>query len=87
MKIRIYDYDDNVVKIEIPDKPIKRIDVIVLSDDGTGTIRFKDGTRLDFDASVEPVLKGDSILPSGYTELEYIESSGTQHVDTGGGAE
>lgn len=22
-------------------------------------------------------------LPSGYTELEYIESSGTQYVDTG----
>ena len=83
MKIRIYDYDDNAVKIETPDKPIKRIDVIVLSDDGTGTIRFKDGTRFDFDASVEPVLKGDSRLPSGYTELEYIESSGTQYVDTG----
>ena len=42
MTIRIYDFDDNAVKIEIPDKPIKRI-----------------------------------------TELEYIESSGTQHVDTG----
>lgn len=51
MKIRIYDYDDNAVKIETPDKPIKRIDVIVLSDDGTGTIRFEDGTRFDFDAS------------------------------------
>lgn len=56
MTIRIYDFDDNAVKIEIPDKPIKRI--------------------------VEPVLKGDSRLPSGYTELEYIESSGTQYVDT-----
>lgn len=42
MTIRIYDFDDNAVKIEIPDKPIKRI-----------------------------------------TELEYIESSGTQYVDTG----
>ena len=83
MKIRIYDYANNAVNIETPDKPIKRIDVIVLSDDGTGTIRFKDGTRFDFDASVEPVLKGDSRLPSGYTELEYIESSGTQYVDTG----
>ena len=41
----------------------------------------------DFDdnavKAVEPVLKGDSRLPSGYTELEYIESSGTQYVDTG----
>lgn len=42
MTIRIYDFDDNAVKIEIPDKPIKRI-----------------------------------------TELEYIEPSGTQYVDTG----
>ena len=28
-------------------------------------------------------LKGASVLPSGYTELEYIQSSGTQYVDTG----
>lgn len=66
MTIRIYDFDDNAVKIENPDKPIKRIDVIVLSGD-----------------EVKPVLKGGSRLPSGYTELEYIESSGTQYVDTG----
>ena len=51
MAIRIYDYDDNAVKIEIPDKPIKSINVIVLSGDETGTIRFEDGTRFDFDAS------------------------------------
>ena len=41
----------------------------------------------DFDdnavKAVEPVLKGDSRLPSGYTELEYIESSRMQYVDTG----
>ena len=66
MTIRIYDFDDNVVKIEIPDKPIKSIDAIVLSGDETGTIRF------DFDASDDRD-----------TELEYIESSGTQYVDTG----
>ena len=36
-----------------------------------------------YPAAVEPVLKGDSRLPSGYTELEYIQSSGTQYVDTG----
>ena len=66
MTIRIYDFDDNAVKNEIPDKPIKRIDVIVLSGD-----------------EVEPVPKGDSRLPSGYTELEYIESSGAQYMDTG----
>ena len=66
MTIRIYDFDDNAVKIENPDKPIKRIDVIVLSGDETGTTRF------DFDASDDRD-----------TELEYIESSGTQYVDTG----
>ena len=28
-------------------------------------------------------MKGASVLPSGYTELEYIESTGTQYIDTG----
>ena len=28
-------------------------------------------------------MKGASVLPSGYTQLEYIQSSGTQYVDTG----
>ena len=72
MTIRIYDFDDNAVKIENPDKPIKRIDVIVLSGDETGTIRIEDGTRFDFNAPDDRD-----------TELEYIESSGTQYVDTG----
>lgn len=72
MTIRIYDFDDNAVKNEIPDKPIKRIDVIVLSGDETGTIRFEDGTRFDFDAS-----------DNRNTQLEYIEPSGTQYVNTG----
>ena len=65
MTIRIYDFDDNAVKIENPDKLIKRIDVIVLSGDETGTIRFEDDTPDNRD-----------------TKLEYIESSGTQYVDT-----
>lgn len=33
--------------------------------------------------AVEPVLKGGSRLPSGYTQVEYIESTGTQYIDTG----
>ena len=44
MKIRIYDYDDNAVNIEIPDKPIECIDVTVLSGDtlrGRHTARFR----------------------------------------------
>ena len=36
-----------------------------------------------YTAAVEPVLKGDSRLPSGYTEVEYIQSSGTQYLHTG----
>lgn len=35
-----------------------------------------------YPAAVEPVLKGSSRLPSGYTQLEYIQSSGTQYIDT-----
>ena len=56
----------------ILDKPTKRIDVIVLSGDETGTIQFEDGTRFDFNAP-----------DNRDTKLEYIESSGTQYVDTG----
>lgn len=36
-----------------------------------------------YPTAVEPVLKGGSRLPSGYTQLEYIQSSGTQYIDTG----
>ena len=36
-----------------------------------------------YPAAVEPVLKGSSRLPSGYTQLEYIQSSGTQWIKTG----
>ena len=32
---------------------------------------------------IAPVLKGLSRLPGGYTELEYIQSSGTQCINTG----
>lgn len=36
-----------------------------------------------YPVAVTPVLKGGSRLPSGYTEVEYIESTGTQYIDTG----
>lgn len=51
---------------------IKRALEVIRSGDETGTIWFEDGTRFDFDASDDRD-----------TELEYIESSGTQYVDTG----
>jgi len=33
--------------------------------------------------SINYILKGGSILPSTYTQLEYIESTGEQYIDTG----
>ena len=40
-------------------------------------------TAAGYPVEVTPVLKGGSRLPRGYTQLEYIESSGTQYIDTG----
>lgn len=36
-----------------------------------------------YPVEISPILKGDSRVPTGYTEVEYIESSGTQYIDTG----
>ena len=51
MKFKIYDYDNKATIVEIPDKPIDYIHVIVLSGDETGVIYFKDDTTQSFDAS------------------------------------
>lgn len=52
MTIKIYDYDNKVSEISIPDdKQIAEIMVHILSGDETGVIRFTDGSRLLFDAS------------------------------------
>ena len=51
MKFKIYDYDNEATIVEIPDKPIDYIHVIVLSGDETGIVYFKDGTMQSFDAS------------------------------------
>lgn len=40
-------------------------------------------TSAGYPVEVTPVLKGNSRVPSGYTQLEYIESTGTQYIDTG----
>lgn len=40
-------------------------------------------TSAGYPVEVTPVLKRDSRLPSGYTEVEWIQSSGTQYIDTG----
>ena len=51
MKFKIYDFENKVTIVEIPDKPIDRIEVTILSGDETGIIYFKDGTTQSFDAS------------------------------------
>ena len=40
-------------------------------------------TSAGYPVKVTPVLKGSSRLPAGYTEVEWIQSSGTQYIDTG----
>ena len=51
MKITIYDYNNKQKILNIPDKAIKEIQVDVQSGDETGTIIFKDGEKINFDAS------------------------------------
>lgn len=40
-------------------------------------------TSAGYPVAVTPVLKGSSRVPAGYTEVEWIQSSGTQYIDTG----
>lgn len=40
-------------------------------------------TSAGYPVSVTPVLKGRSRVPAGYTEVEWIQSSGTQYIDSG----
>lgn len=40
-------------------------------------------TAAGYPVEVTPVLKGSSRVPSGYTEVEWIQSSGGQYIDTG----
>ena len=40
-------------------------------------------TSAGYPVGVTPVLKGSSRVPVGYTEVEWIQSSGTQYIDTG----
>ena len=47
----IYDYSDNAVKIEVSDKKIACINVLVLSGDEVISVVFEDGTMENFDAS------------------------------------
>lgn len=54
IKFDIYDFDNQVTTITIPNSEvddIKRIDITVLSGDETVDIVLKDGSIFDFDAS------------------------------------
>ena len=52
MKMKIYDYDDKVKEVEIPnDKHIEAIYVTIWSGDETGFMMFAEGGYIDFDAS------------------------------------
>lgn len=52
MKMKIYDYDDKVKDVEIPDdKHIKYIVVNIVSGDETGYVTFDEDEFVDFDAS------------------------------------
>lgn len=52
MKVKIYDYDDKVKEVAIPDdKRIESINIRICSGDETGFINFADDTSIIFDAS------------------------------------
>lgn len=60
--------------------------------DVVGTANEAKEIAVGMSAQIEDILKrlaaleaggGGSVLPSGYTLLEYIQSSGTQYIDTG----
>lgn len=51
MRFKIYDYDNVATDIDVGDKPIDYIHVVILSGDETGVVYFKDGTTQSFDAS------------------------------------
>ena len=40
-------------------------------------------TSAGYPVEVTPVMKGRSRVPSGFTEVEWIQSSGTQYIDSG----
>lgn len=54
MTVKVYDYDNKSVEIEIPAKDVSEIEAIfvtVLSGDETGFIVLKNGKEIEFDAS------------------------------------
>lgn len=59
MRMKIYDYENRPVEVDLPDKEIKAIIVQVLTGDETGCVLFEDDSELAFDASTERVTDYD----------------------------
>lgn len=57
--MKIYDYANRPVKVNLPDKEIKVIIVQVLTGDETGCVLFEDGSRIQFDASTTRITDYD----------------------------
>ena len=55
MRMKICDYINRPVEVELPDKEIKAILVQILTGDEIGYVLFEDGSQLSFDASMERV--------------------------------
>lgn len=55
MRMKIYDYINRPVEVELPDKEIKAILVQILTGDEIGYVLFEDGSQFSFDASMERV--------------------------------
>ena len=50
MQLSIYNRYNKLVNIDLPDKPIRSIFVLVFSDNETGKVEFEDGATLSFSA-------------------------------------
>ena len=55
MRMKIYDYINRPVEVELPDKEIKAILVQILTGDEIGYVLFEDCSPLSYDASMERV--------------------------------
>lgn len=51
MQLSIYNHYNKLVNIDLPDKPIRSIFVLVFSDNETGRVEFEDGSTLGFSAN------------------------------------
>ena len=51
MQLSIYNRDNKLVDIDLPDKPIRSIFVLVFSGNETGRVEFEDGSTLGFSAN------------------------------------